>query len=498
MEAQLRAGLGAKSLIIIIRMFLCMFLNFTISKGVKKAISYPVVLVFITTVLIAFFSLPASSQNNKNNISVKLITLDPGHFHAALVQKEMYSGIESEVYVYAPKGQELQSHLDLIKQYNERKDNPTHWSEQVHIGKDYLNKMLAEKKGNAVVIAGNNQRKTEYIKKAIAAGLNVLGDKPMAINYINFIALQQSFAEAEKKKLLLYDIMTERSEITNILQKEFTKIPEVFGELKKGAADDPSVVLESVHFFYKNVSGKTLTRPDWFFDPLQQGDVITDVGTHLIDLVQWECFPEQIIDYKKDIQILSAKTWTTPLALSQFTIITKKDTFPGFLRRYVKDDSVLQTHANGEINYSLKNVHVKVTVRWEYKAPEGSGDTHYSILKGTKAALEIRQGKEEDFQPTLYIIPIEKQGNEFVSVLKKVVEKLNISYPGIDIEKNMKGWKVTIPQQYKVGHEAHFGQVMKRYLQYLKDGKLPDWEVPDMIAKYYTSTKALQVAAEAR
>jgi hypothetical protein len=26
------------------------------------------------------------------------------------------------------------------------------------------------------------------------------------------------------------------------------------------------------------------------------------------------------------------------------------------------------------------------------------------------------------------------------------------------------------------------------------DGKLPEWEVPNMIAKYYTTTKALEIA----
>lgn len=433
----------------------------------------------------------------KDNSAIHLITIDPGHFHAALVQKEMYPGIDSVVNVYAPGGAELQAHLTLIKQYNERQEKPTHWAEKVYTGNDYLHKMLAEKKGNVVVIAGNNRGKTEYIKKSIDAGINVLGDKPMAINYNDFVLLQQSFAEAERKNLLLYDIMTERSEITNILQKEFARIPQVFGELEKGTANNPSVVLESVHFFYKYVSGKTLTRPDWFFDPLQQGDAITDVGTHLIDLAQWECFPEQIIHFEKDIKILSSKTWATPLTLSQFSLITKKDAFPAFLKKYVKDDTILQTHANGEINYTLKNTHVKITARWEYKAPEGSGDTHYSILKGTKAALEIRQGIEEAFQPTLYIIPTNKTSQmEFNSALKKAVEKLNTAYPGVGIEQNANGWKVIIPQKYKVGHEAHFGQVMTRYLQYLKEKELPEWEVPNMIAKYYTSTKALQMASE--
>src|SRR3954471_11728351 len=160
--------------------------------------------------------------------AVRLITLDPGHFHAALVQKEMYPGIAPEVYVYAPGGAELNAHLALVNQYNNRADNPTKWDEKVYTGKDYLDKMLAEKKGNVVVLAGNNRQKTEYIRKAIDAGLNVLGDKPMVIDFKNFGSLQQAFVEASKKNLLLYDIMTERSEITNILQKEFAQMPEVF------------------------------------------------------------------------------------------------------------------------------------------------------------------------------------------------------------------------------------------------------------------------------
>lgn len=436
----------------------------------------------------------ASKNAAVNNQNVKLITLDPGHFHAALVQKEMYAGIDPEVYVYAPGGPELDAHLALVKQYNERPDNPTKWVEKVYTGSDYLQKMLTEKKGNVVVLAGNNQQKTEYIDKAIDAGLNVLGDKPMAINFQNFNLLEKTFAKAAQKKLLLYDIMTERSEITNILQKELVHTPTVFGELKTGSANDPSVLIESVHFFYKAVSGKTLIRPAWFFDPAQQGDAIADVGTHLIDLVQWQTFPDQTIDYKKDINITSSRIWPQALTLSQFKLITNQPAFPPYLKQYVTGDTILQTHGNGEISYTLKNIYVKTIARWEYKAAEG-GDTHYSLYKGTKANVEIKQGKEESFQPTLYVTPT---GNEdtFETALKSAVVKLNATYPGVTIEKVGNRFKFVIPQSYKVGHEAHFGQVMTRYLQFLKEKKLPDWEVPNMLAKYYTSTKALEMATK--
>ena len=117
---------------------------------------------------------------------VTLITLDPGHFHAALVQKNMIDRIDSNVYVYAPGGPELKAHLDLISRYNDRADNPTRWNEVVYTGTDFAEKMFTEKKGNVVVLAGNNRQKTEFIRRSVDSGLNVLADKPMAINAADF------------------------------------------------------------------------------------------------------------------------------------------------------------------------------------------------------------------------------------------------------------------------------------------------------------------------
>jgi predicted dehydrogenase len=232
------------------------------------------------------------------------------------------------------------------------------------------------------------------------------------------------------------------------------------------------------------------------FDPSQQGDAIADVGTHLIDLAQWQCFPEQVIDYKTDINILSSKIWSTPISLSQYSLVTGKNTFPAYLQQFVQSDSMLQTHGNGEVTYTLKGVHVKLTARWEYKAAEG-GDSHYSLIKGTKANLEIKQGKEEGFQPVLYIHLLEGQNeNVYTPSLQQSVDKINETYPGITLEKAPKGWKVMIPENYKVGHEAHFAQVMQRYMQFLNAKKLPEWEVPNMLAKYYTATQALQKASK--
>ena len=428
---------------------------------------------------------------------VKLITLDPSHFHAALVQKSMYPGIDSVVYVYAPKGLGLNEQLNYIKQYNTRTEEPTHWVEKVYNGNDYLQKMLDEKKGNVVVLAGNNLLKTEYIKKSVDDGLNVLADKPMAINIAGFDTLKQAFADAKEKGVLLYDIMTERSVAASILQKRLANTFSVFGELEKGTIDSPGVIMESVHRYFKQVSGKPLIRPDWFFDPLQQGDAIVDVGTHLVDLVQWVCFPEVSFDYTKDISIQSSKIWPTPINLAQFSIITNEDHFPDFLKKYVKDDSILMTHGNGSIDYTIKTIHSRITAKWTYDAPPGAGDTYYSLLRGTKASLEIKQGAEENWKAVLYVWPnFQKDTSDFPHALADAIADINKDYLGVSIEKYKKGFKVIIPEKYDQGHEAHFAEVMKRYLQYLKDGKLPVWEEPDMIAKYYTTTKALEMAQQ--
>jgi len=88
---------------------------------------------------------------------IKLITVAPGHFHAALLQKSALKQLNNHVQVYAPKGAELNAHLSLIKSYNTRSENPTSWNEEVYEGDDFFEKMLREKKGNVVVLAGNQQ-----------------------------------------------------------------------------------------------------------------------------------------------------------------------------------------------------------------------------------------------------------------------------------------------------------------------------------------------------
>ena len=436
---------------------------------------------------------PAKSETSmEKQYQVKLITVDPGHFHAALVQKTMYPQVSPDVHVYAPEGPDVQQHLDKITSYNTRTDDPTSWNEIVYKGDDFFEKMLADKQGNVVVLSGNNRKKAEYISKSINAGLNVLADKPMIILPDDFEGLKETFRVAQEKGLILYDIMTERHEITTILQKELAAKETVFGKLVNGTKEDPAVTKVSVHHFSKIVSGTPLTRPAWFFDVEQQGEGIVDVTTHLVDMVQWECFPGQILN-PTDVTIVDAKRWTTAISKEEFKKVTGMDTYPSYLAKDVKNDK-LNVFSNGEFVYQLKGVFAKVSVEWRFEAPAGGGDTHYSVMRGTKCNLAIRQGVNEKFVPTLYIenIKSDPSGN-FNTNLKEAVATL--PYEGLVIEPvNKNTIKIVIPDKYRIGHEAHFGQVTEQFLKYLEAGKLPEWEVAGMITKYFTTTSALKMA----
>lgn len=437
---------------------------------------------------------PSEMKNSTDQATtdslIKIMTLDPGHFHAGLIHKSMYPGVDSTIHVFAPEGEELKDYLNRIAGYNSRSKSPTGWKIEVYTGADYLQKMVSQKPGNVMVVAGKNDRKIDYIRQAISNGVHVYADKPLVINGSGFQELVKAFREAESKNLLLYDIMTERFEITTLLQKELSMIPEIFGILETGTPQNPAITKESVHHYFKYVSGQPLIRPDWFFDVEIEGNGLVDVTTHLVDLVQWEAFPEQVLD-TVDVVMGEVKLWATPLSLEQFQKVTGKSEFPEFLKKDLKNGQ-LEVFGNGEMNYTLKGKHAKVSVTWAFQAPEGTADTHYSMMRGTKANLIIRQGKAENYKPALYVKLLDAEEK----ILEKAIkEQLQSKYPGIDLKKTDKGeFQILVPDLYHNGHEAHFAQVTERFLEYFKAGAMPSWEVPNMIVKYYTTTKAMELA----
>lgn len=415
---------------------------------------------------------------------LRLITLDPAHFHAALVQKEMYAGVSPVATVYAPLGLDLTEHLTRVARFNLRASDPTAWQLDIHTGPDSLDRMLREQRpGNVVVLSGRNRTKIESIERSVAAGFHVLADKPWILKSENLPKLAAALDAADEKGVIAYDIMTERFEITSILHRELVNSPEVFGTLVPGSPDDPAVFMESMHRLLKTVAGVPMLRPVWFFDIEEQGEALSDVGTHLVDLAQWIAFPDQALDYRADIEMLDARRWPTTLNPEQWQRVTGTP----------REDS-FDYYCNNFVSYALRGVHVQMNILWDL---EGVSDTYVARFRGTRSTIEVRQGAAENFRPELYVVPT--GGAEIGDALRKRVAELAETFAGIAVEDLGGEFRLTIPDEHRVGHEAHFAEVTRQFFGYLRDPKsLPAWEKPNMLAKYFVSTKGVELALAKR
>jgi len=141
-------------------------------------------------------------------------------------------------------------------------------------------------------------------------------------------------------------------------------------------------------------------------------------------------------------------------------------------------------YCNTRVSYTLRGVHIKLDVLWNWQAPAGGGDTHLAVYRGTKSRVEVRQAKEENWRPELYVVTKDP------AMVKSKVAALAKTYPGIATEQRGSDVLVTIPDSYRVGHEAHFAQVTNQFFGYLKHPEtVPAWENPNMLAKYWVTTQ---------
>jgi predicted dehydrogenase len=420
----------------------------------------------------------------------KLVVLNPGHFHAALTLRERHPRLDDTVYVYAEDGPDVENFLRIVNTFNERSERPTQWSIQVYRGADFFERLLAERPGDVVVTSGKNDRKMQSIHRLHAEGFFVLGDKPWLIGEEDVPLLAPTTAGAP----LAMDIMTERQVDTYRLQKRLASRPEIFGTWATDGAD-PAVSFHTVHHLYKIVNNAPLIRPAWFFDVAIQGEGMTDVTTHLVDLAQWMTGKDQPFDYDRDIELESARQWPTKVPLDKFSQITGLDDFPAALRPDVTDN-VLDYLCNAQIAYRLRGVPVEIESFWALDLPEGGGDTHLSILRGTKALLSVELGPKTDFVSTLTVHPV-TSGQSITTELEAALEDLDAQYPGLDLAADGESFRVVIPDALRTTHEEHFAAVLDEFLDYLDAGNWPANLGPDIVSKYTLLARARTLSHEA-
>ncbi len=418
-----------------------------------------------------------------------LLILNPGHFHAALVLREPHPALSDDIYVYSEPGSDLDRFLEIAEYFNNRPVNPTRWKLNVYRGKEGLQKLIDEKKGDIAILAGRNNTKMENIDILNRAGLAILADKPWVTTQAALPFLRSTLA-ADRPPAV--DIMTERYEIANRLQKEFLTAENVFGRIRIDEDTSPSVFKECVHHLYKIVNEKPLVRPPWYFDIDVQGEGIVDTTIHLVDMAQWMLFPEKSIDYEKDIELIEARRWATGVPLDKFGIITGSNQFPPAVHEYIKSD-ILNYFCNGELIYRIKGVPVHLREIWNLDEPPGGGDTHRSLIKGTRSDLMIRQLPENNFQTELLVVP-GKNRSQVEEAVQQCLRNWSDRYPGLSAIPEKNALLIRIPDNLRTSHEQRFCQVRDAFLKYLDTGTLPAEHRACTLAKYTLLAEARKKA----
>jgi Putative oxidoreductase C terminal domain len=419
----------------------------------------------------------------------RLVVIDPGHFHATLVQQQMYPGLSPIVRVHAPLGPDLIDYLNRITRYNRRSQAATDWRLDVHAGPDFLDRMRNEPPGGIALFSGRNCGKIERIIAALETGLHVLADKPVIIEAADLTRLDTALSLARGRGLVLADMMTGRHNTLVRLLQALRSDPEVFGEPVSGTRNEPGVLLGGVHYLRKLVAGLPNLRPAWYFDVTEQGEGLADTGVHLVDRVHETLFPERPLDWQRDVEILAASRWPTLVNLAQFRELTGESGWPDALAPWVRRD-VLEYFCNGRVDYQVRGNHVRLEVRWDWQAEQGD-DTHHALYRGTRCRLAVRQGSAEGFRPELYVLP----DHDISTALQRRIAALQSSYPGIAVETLGSEWRIAIPDALRIGHDAAFAAFTRRFLADIANpASLSARERSNLLAKYRVTTGAVALS----
>jgi len=84
---------------------------------------------------------------------------------------------------------------------------------------------------------------------------------------------------------------------------------------------------------------------------------------------------------------------------------------------------------------------------------------------------------------------------DVAAALERCIAALQTAYPGVGLAKLGREWRVTVSDQLRIGHEAHFAQLTRRFLDHVEHQRpLPAWEKPSTLAKYYVCTEGVAMS----
>jgi len=420
--------------------------------------------------------------------------LDPGHFHAALTLSERHPSVGEEIFVYAPPGSELDDFLALIDAFNRRRERPTAWRPIVRAGDGSLERFLAERPGDIVILAGRNDRKMALMRRLHDAGVHVLADKPWLAGPDGLDDLRHTLAGGA----LAVEIMTGRRDVNSILTRQLVADGQVFGDFEDAGAGVPAIEMASVHHLEKTVNGAPLRRPAWFFDVRVQGDGIADIPTHMVDYAQRlvaAAASRSGTGPPAPLELIAARRWATPVPRELFARVTGNPEFPPELRDVVRG-SELAYYGNAELSFRLGEVRVALDTRWDLSEAAGGGDTHRTVIRGTRAEIRVEVSAATGFRRRLSVLP-RHDADRLRAALERAVAAWQGEHPGVALSAAGAGWEIRVPRALDGGHERHFPLVLADFLAMVERGSAPPTLAADTLAKYTLLARAIEHSSAA-
>jgi predicted dehydrogenase len=388
----------------------------------------------------------------------RLLFLDPGHFHAALTLRAPHPRVADDIVVYAPDGPERRDFLALVERFNAR---GTRWRVDVVTTDEPLTRLIDERRGDVVVLAGKNGGKARTMRRLHDTGFHVLADKPWLVEPEDLDDVRASLADWP----LVTEIMTGRHDVAARVLK-----------LVVDTIDVTALEMESVHHLEKLVDGAPLRRPWWFFDVRVQGSGVVDIPTHLVDRAQW--LTERVTPNATP-ELVSVRASPTLVPLAAFRRITGERDVPAALAPLVDGDA-LRYLCNAELELRLGAVTARASARWALAAPDGGGDSSLLVARGAHAVVRLEQSARTGHRRQLLVDTHDARAARAVD---DVVAASQAALPGLHVNRiDARRCEVVIPADG--GHEAHFALVLDQFLRTIDDGPWPADVAARTAAKY--------------
>ena len=262
----------------------------------------------------------------------------------------------------------------------------------------------------------------------------------------------------------------------------------------KGTEDDPAVYMESVHYLLKMVAGAPNIRPAWFFDNTQQGE----------GLERRRHAPRR----SGAVDAVSRAGASTTAATSRCSPRSAGPTLideAGLRARHRRARIPRGVRGGGQGRHArllLQHARVLHAARRPHEAERDLGLGAGRLAPATRTTRSTRgrapRSKCGRRRPTSCVPsstscprapPTRSAGRQRRPRARRgaaegVRRRRRWRSAGREIH-------VAIPDTFRVGHEAHFAEVTREFLRMLRDRRaLPAWERPNMLAKYFVTTRA--------